>query len=138
MFDYAVPVKIPMSSAASKIVPPRADNYSAVPPPIPCRTYKPYGSFNNNQSYLQNNRQYQSAPLHLNTDLSVLDPNALSWQHTQPHSNHPIKSNSVIAQNDLAYFLARDAHYRKHSQEDDDCSTTTSGSYTLHSIEDLL
>lgn len=138
MFDYSIPTKLQNSAVQNRVVPSRANNYSAVPPPIPCRTYKPYGSFNNNQNYSPNNRQYLSAPMHLNSELSVLDPSMLSWQHSQPHSNHPIKSNSLIAQNDFAYLMARDV--RKRSQDDDDCSTTTSGSYTLHSerMDDLL
>lgn len=131
-------VKTPTSTVQNNFVPSsRADNYSVVPPPIPCRTYKPYGSFNNNQSYSTNHRQYLSVPLH-HSDLSVLDPSVLAWQHNQPYSPPPMKTNDSVAQNDLAYYLALDARYRKRSQDDDDCSTTTSGSYTLHSVEDLL
>lgn len=138
MFDYSVSMKISSPSNQSRSVPmSRADTYSVVPPPIPCRTYKPYGSFNNNQSLSPSDKQYSSAPLYHNCDLSVLDPSTLSWQRSQPqsHSSYP---NSAFAQNDLAYFLSHNAQYRRRSQDDDDCSTTTSGSYTLHSIEDLL
>ncbi|KAL4230018.1 hypothetical protein ACF0H5_010405 [Mactra antiquata] len=137
MFDYSVPIKVSTPSSQSRTAPPmsRTDNYSVVPPPIPCRTYKPYGSFNDQQSYSSNNRQYPSAPLHYNSDLSVLDPSSLPWQHSQAHTNYP---NNSFAQNDLSYFLPDNSQYRRRSQDDDDCSTTTSGSYTLHSIEDLL
>lgn len=134
MFEYSLTAKVP---PASQVPFARPDSYSAVPPPIPCRTYKPYSSFNNNQNYSPNQRQYLSAPTHYRTDLSVLDPNMLSWQHSQPHSHQPITSSVQVAQKNFDYYIAQNRN-RRRSQDDDDCSTTTSGSYTLHSVEDLL
>lgn len=136
VFEYSLPVKTMPSTSQSSHNSSRADNYSVVPPPIPTRTYKPYSSFNSNQNYSSIN-QYLNEPSHCHSDYDVLDPNK-SWQHASPYSHHPMKTNNY-AQNNYAYVTSHlPSQYRRRSQDDDDCSTTTSGSYTLHSIEDLL
>ena len=67
-----------------------------------------------------------------------LDPSALSWQHAQSQPRtHSVKAN-MLNSNPNSDFSFLPSQYRLRPCDDDDCSTTTSGSYTLHSIEDLL
>lgn len=135
MFEYSLPVKT-MSSSSSSHVASRPSNYSVVPPPIPSRTYKPYSSFNTNQNYSSIHQYSNGSRCH--SDYDDLDLSKSSWQRSHPYS-HQVKSNIYGAQNDYSYLAPHmQQPYRSRSQDDDDCSTTTSGSYTLHSIEDLL
>ncbi|XP_052795218.1 protocadherin-9-like [Mya arenaria] len=144
VFDYIVPSSsFSTSSQSHRPSPSKADSRSVAPPPIPHRTYRPYSSFNRNQTYTGNqdySSDYGSNYQYLNDSnkpyrhSDIIDPSALSWQHAQPRS-YSTKLNSVNIQSDFSFSPSQ---YRLHPRDDDDCSTTTSGSYTLHSIEDLL
>lgn len=128
---YSIPNKYSTSDNLTTIIP-RGNNHSPAPPPIPCRTYKNH-SLNNNSRHNPNYHQYYSEPSYSHNS-SVLDVSSQSWQH-QPHYQYPISS----AQIDLFDIASLPSvfHGSQKSRDDDDCSTTTSGSYTIYS-EDLL
>ena len=128
---YATPNKYSTSNNLS-VITPRASIPSPTPPPIPCRTYKGYFT-NSNSKHNPDIPQYFSEPSYSH-DNSVLDVSSQSWQH-QPHFHYPINSAQVNFL-DIA-SLQNGYHGSLKSKDDDDCSTTTSGSYTIYS-EDLL
>ena len=128
---YATPNKYSTSNNLS-VITPRASIPSPTPPPIPCRTYKGYFT-NSNSKHKPDIPQYFSEPSYSH-DTSVLDVSSQSWQH-QPHFHYPINSAQVNFL-DIA-SLQNGYHGSLKSKDDDDCSTTTSGSYTIYS-EDLL
>lgn len=133
MFDYSTHSKFMLTSAPSSIPPRPSTSYSTAPPPIPSRTYKPYASFNNYQNY-SNSRPYYE--LDQNGVTSVIDNSALHWQQNNQYSN--VFPNSTHL--DYLDYSSLPSQYRGSvkSHDDDDCSTTTSGSYTLQTLEDLL
>lgn len=130
---YATPNKYTTSDDLSVIVP-RGINQSPAPPPIPCRTYKTnaLNMLNNNYKHNPDFHQYLSEPSYSHNS-SVLDISSQSWQH-QPHYQYPISAHVDLS--DIA-SLPKVFHGSVKSRDDDDCSTTTSGSYTIYS-EDLL
>lgn len=128
---YSIPNKYSTSDNLSVIVP-RGLSQSPAPPPIPCRTYKT-NSLNNNYKHRPDIHQYLSEPAYSH-DSSVLDISSQSWQH-QPHFHYPTNSAQVDFL-DIA-SLPKVFSGSVKSRDDDDCSTTTSGSYTIYS-EDLL
>lgn len=151
VFQYEVPSKSqPSLSSKHHIMPPRplppssssaavaarSDNYSLVPPPIPHRSYKPFTSSVASPAYSTNSvYQYSNDPTYNNySKVMDVDAKVLPWQNAQNRDNS-IKSNIYATQNEFSFTPSR---YRLNSHDDDDCSTTTSGSYTLQSIEDLL
>ncbi|KAL3880285.1 hypothetical protein ACJMK2_032533 [Sinanodonta woodiana] len=101
----------------------RADNSDSqqeLPPPVPIRTYKQYSSFHGENSIADGDNGY-------------MDLNKVSLQY-QGYSTTFSGSYSPSQSYNQEPFLFRG---RIKSQEDDDCSTTTSGSYTIQ-VEELL
>lgn len=130
-FPYSIPTKYSTSENLTVLVP-RGGNQSPAPPPIPCRTYKSY-PLNNKNKHNPDFHQYLNEPSY-SRDSSMLDITSQSWQH-QPHFHYPTLS-AEVDMYDIG-SLPKVFHGSVKSRDDDDCSTTTSGSYTIYS-EDLL
>ena len=129
VFDYSLPLR---PILPNNTVPTTSYNYTLSPPPIPSRTYRPYASFTSDTNF-------SGANTYHNNDIYNTRNNSrpLSWQQ-KPCTQYPpvFSSTSSYEHSDYPSLPSRKSSFK--SRDDDDCSTTTSGSYSLYSAEDLL
>ncbi|KAK3607640.1 hypothetical protein CHS0354_010693 [Potamilus streckersoni] len=95
-------------------------NLQELPPPVPFRTYKNYSTFHSEYNIGDGDNGY-------------MDLNNISSQHQGPRTTWNGSFSPSQSYNQEPFFFRG----RIKSQDDDDCSTTTSGSYTIP-VEDLL